>query len=178
MKIAAAIGLILGLNVAEGHTTVSVSATASVPRVQRLARLGKSLEKIINSPEFKTKLLMSHYLGKPGFASTKKTPSEVFKMVLEASELRTKVDHRLDLKIIVLKGKRGVLGWTNPSTSKIWMNSRYFDNRQDSGLVGTMLHEASHKLGLGHDFKRTARRPYSAPYVLGTIAAQLYPKLK
>ena len=152
--------------------------SVSKARVARLSRLALVAAKIMNSAEFKRRVDASYYRGKPGFASSVLAPAVVSRLILEGNELRSGIDYEWDMEIEVKLGGRGVLGWTYPSIKKFYLNSRYLDARSDSGIVGTICHENSHKLGFGHDFKATARRPYSIPYVLGTICAQLYSTFK
>ena len=57
-----------------------------------------------------------------------------------------------------------VLGYTLPSVPKVWLNRRYMTKWNVCDTASLLAHEASHKVGYGHDFKATARRPQSVPY--------------
>ncbi len=59
-----------------------------------------------------------------------------------------------------------VLGYTLPNKPKIWINRKYMQKWNRCDLASLLAHEASHKIGYGHDFYATKRRPYSVPYSL------------
>jgi len=59
---------------------------------------------------------------------------------------------------------KGAVGYTYPNTKKIWMNSYHHRNFNSCRSASNLAHEGSHKLGYGHDYYKTARRPYSVPY--------------
>lgn len=57
-----------------------------------------------------------------------------------------------------------VLGYTLPSAQKIWINRRYMLQWNHCDLGSLLAHESSHKVGYGHDYQSTSRRPKSVPY--------------
>lgn len=57
-----------------------------------------------------------------------------------------------------------VHGYTYPNTDKIWLNGKYHTGTTVCSEASNLAHEGSHKVGYGHDFKATKRRPYSVPY--------------
>jgi hypothetical protein len=73
-----------------------------------------------------------------------------------------------------------VVGYTYPDSARIWSNGNYFYSMTVNELAAHFVHEWLHKIGYDHDFKSTARRPYSVPYAVGdlveVIADQLYPE--
>ena len=62
-----------------------------------------------------------------------------------------------------------VNGYTLPNTDKIWLNRRYHKNYGICSSMANLGHEVSHKIGFGHDYKPTKRRPMSVPYTMGRI---------
>jgi hypothetical protein len=60
----------------------------------------------------------------------------------------------------------------NPDGS-IGFERRYFTRATLPELVNTIFHEVSHKAGFSHDFRATARRPWSVPYLVGSIAERI-----
>lgn len=59
-----------------------------------------------------------------------------------------------------------VIGYEN-GDGKIHANRAAWDYMSDCEKASNLGHELSHQLGFHHDFERTARRPYSLPYVIG-----------
>lgn len=86
-----------------------------------------------------------------------KTPAEV------VNDLRTKkpvVSFQMYYK------NNGTVGYTYSNTNNIWMNKKFHNRMKDCERAGNIGHELSHKRGYGHDYKRTANRPYSVPYTI------------
>ncbi|GAB1376833.1 hypothetical protein MASR1M48_16850 [Lactococcus petauri] len=145
---------------------------------ERMDRLFKVAEKVINSEEFKGRVYGAYYDKKRQFAQNNGlTNEQIYQKAIEGAELSGPIDFIWQMDITYERGSRGVLGWTYPTEKRIWFNSRYFKTREDSGIVGTICHEQLHKLGFGHDFSSTKRRPYSVPYSIGTVCAELAEKL-
>lgn len=68
---------------------------------------------------------------------------------------------------------KSVVGYTSPDTPTIYLN-RLFRNGYDWGAcaeISNALHEVTHKMGFDHDYKATARRPYSVPYTANFAVA-------
>lgn len=142
---------------------------------QRMAEIFADTQIIVSTDEFREKVYGQYYKGKKGFVDNDgHTNEQVYEKLMAGSELGSLPDNIWNLPIALERGGRGTLGWTYPSTTQIWFNSRYFDGREDSGLSGTICHEYAHKVGFGHAYKSTASRPYSVPYAVGTICSLLY----
>lgn len=67
------------------------------------------------------------------------------------------------------KQSKNVIGYTYPDQPEIYLNRSFRSGSDWSACseISNELHEATHKLGYEHDFKATARRPYSVPYTAG-----------
>lgn len=68
------------------------------------------------------------------------------------------------VELISYWSRKGTVGYTYPNVNKIWMNERLHKNFDSCRSASNLAHEGSHKIGYGHDYKRTSRRPYSVPY--------------
>lgn len=158
------------------YVSISMSINAPKARKDRIERLVRVVHKIVNSSEFKDRVLGAYWNGKPQFYGETKSNLEVYQAILNGQELNTTADGEWDLQIGVEWTRCSTLGWTYPNTRMFWFNSCGFDKRSDSGIAGTICHEYSHKLGFTHDFKKTPYREYSVPYAIGNICAELYPK--
>jgi hypothetical protein len=144
----------------------------------RLMKIARNTEVVINSARFKERLLDNVYKEKAGFFGTTASPESVYRAMMESDEFLKGVKDfiwQYELYIEVLpEGVYGRMYWPK---DPIYFNSLYLDNRLESGLAGTYCHEKSHQLGYTHTKERTDDRPYSVPYVLGTICAEVYKEM-
>jgi hypothetical protein len=141
-------------------------------RMNRVKKLASIANAVVNSPEFKSRVLGSWYKGKAQFADTKDSNEVVYQKIRASSEVFNKCNNYLmELEYQWDSNSGRVLGWTYPTVKTVWFNYKNFDSRSDSGIVGTICHEYLHKLGYGHS---SAKSYASVPYAVGTICAELY----
>lgn len=137
-------------------------------------------EKVLNSEEFKQRVLHFTYEGEEAFVQNDGyTNLEIYNQMMAGAELypsRTSANKTMDLFTELYYGGSGVIGYTNPDTATIYMNSYYYDDYTPAEVVGNITHEWLHKLGYDHDYNSTYRRPYSVPYAIGYIAEDLAEK--
>jgi len=144
-------------------------------RKDRVSRLTTQAMAVVNSEEFKKRVLGSWYKGKYAFADTTDSNETVYKKIRESSEVFHKcVDYKWELEYQWDSNSKKVLGWTYANVKTVWFNYKNFDPRTDSGIVGTICHEHMHKLGYDHS---SASSSQSVPYAVGTICAELYDKM-
>lgn len=157
---------LLMLNTVKAETKFNRVVNGQSKQTQRVLALLSRAEKVINSQKFKLKVLNST------FTSTKDSPEEIVRKIECASETFNKngCNYLVDINWEFARNKRYVLGWTYPNSNTIYFNSRNFNGRDDSGIVGTICHEYMHKLGYGH---KSASDLNSVPYSVGTICANL-----
>jgi hypothetical protein len=129
----------------------------------------------INSVEFKKRVLAHTYKGETTFVQNDGlTNEEIYYIIMDAAEeLSPQVDNELDLEIQMYYSRKRVVGYTYPNVTKIWVNSKYFNTNSLAAVAANVVHEWTHKLGFGHDYKSTSRRPYSVPYGVGTIIKEI-----
>jgi hypothetical protein len=103
------------------------------------------------------------------FAYCPKPRTVILSKMLSGSEnLKPGDDETADGEI-VCGNQKGVLGWTNPGTLKVWVSRWFLQSASIAELAGNRAHEYCHKLGFGHPFDPTPTRPYSVPYAIGRI---------
>lgn len=147
---------------------------------KKISTAAELIKEVVASEEFKNKVLNHRYNGKKQFANNLGlTNKQIYNKILDGAEvLKKTIDNEMDLELqLYTDNKSNTVGYTFPTTNRIWMNSKYF-NQNTAALVTTnMMHEWLHKLGFGHDAEATTRRPYSVPYAIGYIVRDLAKKL-
>jgi hypothetical protein len=149
--------------------------------LERLEQARVILENVLNTEEFKQKVLHFTYLGEETFVQNNGYSNlEVYNLIMAGAEQypkQTPVNHLMDLYTELYYGSSGVIGYTNPSVPTIYMNNYYFSDYTPGEIAGNLIHEWLHKLGFDHDYNSTARRPYTVPYAIGYIIDDLTSKL-
>lgn len=134
------------------------------------------LSQVMASPEFKHKII-NHKFGKRfRFARNKGLSNlEIYERILSGVEELIPIENNaMDVEIALYSDYDStVLGFTRPSTKRIWMNTKYFNRHNAAELASHLTHEWIHKLGFDHEDHRTPARKYSVPYAVGYIVRDL-----
>lgn len=139
-----------------------------------LARLGQAkanLEIICNSELFRQEMLRADFSGETSKWKNK-TNEEIYNHFMSGAEvLSPEIDFEADIDLTVFNPKpfQGTVGYTYADTVRQWINRKFFWGLKIWGVQGNIAHEWGHKLGFGHDYKSTARRPFSVCYRLNSI---------
>jgi hypothetical protein len=138
------------------------------------------LERIVNSEEFKQRVLHFTYGGQETFVQNQGlTNLQIYNLILMGAERLpslTEPNHVMDLSVQLYTSSyfgRNVVGYTTPSTSTIYMNTYFYRSATPGDTAANMIHEWMHKIGFDHDYNATARRPYSVPYAIGSLVEEL-----
>lgn len=140
------------------------------------------IEKIINSEEFKNKILSFKFYFRSGFfgylKDTVYTNSEVYEMIMKATEAPGNIaEGSIDLYLHLIDGDNGsVIGYGNPTEKEIYTYKAMFDKMKTEALANHITHEWSHKLGFTHAHIETpliGKRDKSVPYAIGNIVEEL-----
>lgn len=135
------------------------------------------LKEVIASEEFKNKILNYRYNGQEKFHDTNLSNAQVYQKILEGAEkLNPRKNNSLDITLKLYTESQNVIGYTLPTVNMVWMNTKYFNYFTPADVTGNLMHEWLHKLGFGHDYKRTPQRPYSVPYAIGYLMKSLAKK--
>lgn len=150
---------------------------------EKVSQAVELLTEVLNSQEFKNGVIHYKYQGKEQFANNTlngKTVGNqvVYQTILAGRENYASTDdHTVDLNLILYTPPwykpSNVVGYTYPNSKSIWMNSKFFNQFSAAQVAGNMAHEWLHKLGFGHDYNSTSRRPYSVPYAVGYLVVDL-----
>jgi hypothetical protein len=134
----------------------------------------KEIEATINTAHFKKLILNYVYDGKKQFAQTSDLNTTVYRNILEGKEtLSPELDNEWDLAVIPYYKNNNVVGYTYPSRNEVWVNLKFYYKYEVSQIANNLAHEYMHKIGYGHDFRRTKRRNYSVPYAVGRIVQNI-----
>jgi hypothetical protein len=138
------------------------------------------LERIVNSEEFKQRVLHFNFNGQEAFYQNNGLSNlQIYNKIMAAAEelpKMTAANQTIDLTVQLYTSSwfgRNVVGYTNPDTSTIYMNTYFYNYATPGGTASNMMHEWMHKLGFDHDYRSTTNRPYSVPYAIGDIIEQM-----
>lgn len=150
------------------------------------AHLEKSravLEKVVNSEEFKQRVIHFKYQGEETYVQNNGlTNLQIYNKIMAGAEeypAQTIANSSMDLSVELYTSGwsgRNVVGYTNQGTSTIFMNTYFYNYATPSETAGNMIHEWLHKMGFDHDYNSTSRRPSSVPYAIGYIAEEMAAK--
>lgn len=151
----------------------------------KLMQAQQLVELIINSAAFKSRVLNFTYQGSKQFVQNNGMSNEqIYETLMSGAEMypvQTAADHFMDYDLVLYKPKwyqsKKVLGYTNQNTRVIHINKLFFNKADINEIAMNLVHEWTHKMGFGHDYKKTARRPYTVPYGVGYIVRDLGNKI-
>ena len=147
--------------------------------IKRLEEARVNLETICNSELFRDKFLAADFHGETSIWKYK-TNKEIYIHFMSGAEvLQPELDGEADIDLTIFNPKpwTTTVGYTYANTIKQWINRKFFWALKIWGVMGNIVHEWGHKLGFGHDYKRTARRPFSICYQLNRIIKECYYEL-
>ncbi len=146
----------------------------------RTRKIGTEMETVLNSREFHDRVLAFQWNGATQYADNDGfTNEEIYDQIRNAVE-NDNPDGRPNVMELVHKISRPwfctwrkAIGFTNPGSPLITTYSCKYRRMSDADLGGHFTHEWMHRLGFGHDYNLTAKRPSSVPYAVGRIAGQI-----
>jgi len=133
------------------------------------------IQRVVRTAAFRNRVLNHTYGGKKTFVDNNGLTNEqiYLKFLAGAETLKPTVDHEMDLELELYYASTSTVGYTYANVTKIWMNTKYFDQYDPEEVARNLFHEWTHKLGFSHASSATASRPYSVPYAVGNIIQDL-----
>lgn len=133
------------------------------------------VKKVVASEEFKTRVLNHAYGGKLTYVDNRGISNEgIYQNILNGNEkLRPENNNQMDVEVELYYENTSTIGYTYPSSKRIWVNTKYFNNYTPSSVAGNLFHEWLHKLGYGHASTYSVSRDYSVPYAIGRMISSL-----
>lgn len=136
------------------------------------------IKKVVTSPEFKERIIAHTFEGKKGFVDNRGLSNEeIYQIILDGSEtLKPGKNGRMDVELELYENPSRTIGYTYPHTSRIWMNTKYFNKYSPVQVADNLFHEWLHKLGFDHALKYSKSRNFSVPYAIGYLVEELATK--
>lgn len=146
------------------------------------AKLSKAVElikQVIRTDEFRTRVLNHTYKGKKTFVDNGGfTNEEIYQKIIDGSEtMNPGKNHTMDVELELYHQATTTIGYTYPDTTRIWMNTKYFDKYTPVEVSDNLTHEWLHKLGFAHASSYSKERDFSVPYAIGYLMEELAAKL-
>jgi hypothetical protein len=141
----------------------------------KVYKAAELIKRVVASEEFKAAVINHVYNGKKTFVDNGGlTNSQIYQRFLQGAEqLTPALNNALDVELELYYESSSVVGYTQPNTKRIWINTKYFNYYNEAQVAGNITHEWMHKLGFGHTSAYTAERAYSVPYAVGYLMNRL-----
>lgn len=143
---------------------------------EKVYRAIELLRDVVKSAEFKKRILNHKYKGRKIFFQNRGLSNyQIYRKLLAGvEELNPYRNNAMDLELALFTDhSSNVIGYTLPTTRRVWMNTKYFNRYSTIQIAANLFHEWLHKLGFDHDYDRTMRRKYSVPYAIGYIVRDI-----
>src|SRR5690606_12948195 len=113
------------------------------------------IKQIVRTREFKERVLNHTYQGTKQFVDNKGlTNEEIYLSLIDGSEtLSPGIDNEVDMELELYYKNNSTIGYTYASKTRVWMNTKFFDQYTPSQVARNVFHEWTHKLGYKHDSK-------------------------
>lgn len=147
-------------------------AATQEDKYEKAARIVKL---VVATKEFRDKVLNHTYNGKKTFVDNGgRTNAQIYQSILDAAEtLQPAKNNRLDVEVELYYSNNSVVGYTYPTSKRVWVNSKFFSSYGAANVAGNLFHEWLHKLGYGHAASYSTSRDYSVPYAIGYLVAEI-----
>jgi hypothetical protein len=182
----AILGTLLGMMSAQSANALRVNVMQqtnfTTVETDKLNQAVTVLNQVLNSPDFKDRVLNFAYNGQIGFVQNNgMNNQQIYDYLMAGAEkypTQQEPNQMADMNLTIFKMpwyKRfsKELAYTNTDDPFLHMRQSYYDGASVSDISNTLIHEWTHKMGFDHDFNATAQRPYSVPYGIGGIIADL-----
>src|SRR5690606_39176220 len=106
------------------------------------------IKKIIVSEKFREKVINYTHQGKREFIANQGfSNEEIYQQILDGAEIIGNKDknNMMDVELELYFQATKTIGYTYPNTTKIWMNTKYFDKYTPEKVADNLMHEWMHK---------------------------------
>ena len=136
------------------------------------------IKRLVASEEFRSRIINHSYNGKRTYVDNGgKTNTQIYQHILDGNEtLKNVKDNEMDVEVELYYANNTTVGYTYPSSNRIWVNTKYFNTYSIASVAANLMHEWLHKMGYTHASTYSVSRDYSVPYGIGGIVRDLGPK--
>ena len=144
--------------------------------LEKAELIRKLIKEVVNDDHFREEVLKADFKDRR-FVDEKGTVTEInnneviLQKIISGKEQYTgeTEDYEWDLRVTLYRSWTSEIGHRSRET--IFTKKRKYRNLSARFIAAHWIHEYMHVIGFTHDFKKTKIRPYSIPYLIGTIAA-------
>lgn len=134
------------------------------------------IRKVLASDAFRDRVLNHTVNGKKTFIDNQGfTNAEIYQKIVAGAEVMgdTSKNGTMNVELELFHSPSKTIGYTYPDTTRIWINTRYFERYTIKKVADNLMHEWMHKLGFDHARARTKDRSLSVPYAIGYLVEEL-----
>ncbi len=160
-------------------TNVAVeNATAAMETKIRTAE--ELIKRVIATDEFRNRVIGYTYNGVKKYVDNGGyTNEQIYQKILDGAETLNKIsDNQMDLQIEMYYAGTSTVGYTYANVSKIYANTKFYNNYTPATITGNMTHEWLHKIGFSHASSYSVSRDSSVPYAIGYIMRDIAATIK
>jgi hypothetical protein len=119
-------------------------------------------EAALNSKKFYDEFLKLEFTSNKGMSN-----EEIYLALMSGADLFNKdEDNDIDVFVTMYHKNNKVVGYTNPSTCRTWVNRKFFSQYDEADIACNLIHEYMHKMGFDH---KSAKEKSSVPYAVGYL---------
>jgi len=146
---------------------------------EKFDRAIELIKRVVATEEFRTAVINHTYNGKKTYVDNGGfTNSQIYQKMLEGAEtLQPLKNNTMDMEVELYYAATSTVGYTNSGTTRIWVNTKYFNTNSIVGVAANLVHEWLHKLGFRHAVSYSTSRDYSVPYAVGRMISRIGSRL-
>lgn len=146
---------------------------------EKIQKALELIKQVVATEEFKNRILTHTYNGSYTFVDNKGySNAQIYQIILNAAERLTPTrNNMMDMDVELYYANTNVVGYTYPSTTRIWVNTKYFNSYGPASVARNLVHEWLHKLGFEHAQNWSAARDHSVPYAIGNLVSEIGSRL-
>ncbi len=133
------------------------------------------IKRVVATEEFRAAVINHTYNGVKTFVDNGGFKnSEIYQKILDGAEtLQPLKNNTMDMEVELYYAATTTVGYTYSGSTRIWVNTKYFNTNSIGGVAANLVHEWLHKLGFRHAVSYSVSRDYSVPYAVGRMISRI-----